>query len=228
MIDRSEAEEHLRVIRSLMEKATVYRAISAEAAAVGGALALIGSFAFGVPWIFRSAESYPTTPPNEWSFMALWGVILLLATIANLFFLYRAAAKRQEPFFSSGMRLAATSLLPSFVAAGWGTVMAHAGFWIVYVAPIWMTGYGLALLATKPFAPRSLVWLGWAFLIAGLWAFPFALQIAWGAFYLIPPGHDPMIWKEWNSIYVAQGLLGLSFGLFHLVYAVCTWPRRAR
>lgn len=228
MIDRSEAEEHLRVIRSLMEKATIYRAISAEAALVGGLLAVGAAFAFGVPWSYCEAASFPTTPPNEWLFFALWGAVLALATTANLFFLYRAAKKRQEPFCSSGMRMAITSLLPSFVAAGWGTFMANAGFWIVYVAPIWMTCYGLALLATKPFAPRSLVWLGWSFLLAGLWAFPLALQIAWGALYFVPPGHDPIVWKEWNSVYVAQGLLGMTFGLFHLIYAACTWPRRAR
>ena len=38
MPTRSEAEEHLRVIRSLMEKATIYRAISAPTALLGGVL----------------------------------------------------------------------------------------------------------------------------------------------------------------------------------------------
>ena len=36
MNERLAAEEHLRVIRSLMERATVYRAISAPTALVGG------------------------------------------------------------------------------------------------------------------------------------------------------------------------------------------------
>ena len=38
MNERTRAEEHLRVIRSLMERATIYRAISAPTALVGGLL----------------------------------------------------------------------------------------------------------------------------------------------------------------------------------------------
>ncbi len=37
----TEAEEHLRVIRSLMEKATIYRAVSAPTALAAGMAALI-------------------------------------------------------------------------------------------------------------------------------------------------------------------------------------------
>ena len=40
MDERKRAEEHLRVIRSLMERATIYRAISAPTALVGSILAL--------------------------------------------------------------------------------------------------------------------------------------------------------------------------------------------
>ena len=39
--ERSKAEEDLRVIRSLMERATVYRAISAPAALVAGLLSIL-------------------------------------------------------------------------------------------------------------------------------------------------------------------------------------------
>ena len=38
MIDHSNAEEDLRVIRTLMERATIYRAISAPTALVAGLL----------------------------------------------------------------------------------------------------------------------------------------------------------------------------------------------
>ena len=40
MPDHTEAEEHLRVIRTLMERATVYRAISAPTAFFGGSIAI--------------------------------------------------------------------------------------------------------------------------------------------------------------------------------------------
>ena len=43
--ERSKAEEDLRVIRSLMERATVYRAISAPAALVAGFLSIFAAAA---------------------------------------------------------------------------------------------------------------------------------------------------------------------------------------
>ena len=74
---------------------------------------------------------------------------------------------------------------------------------------VWIAFYGLSLLATALFAPRSLVFLGWAFLLSGL------LMIFWPKSF----GDDP------------RGLLpnlamGATFGCYHLVYAVCVWSRR--
>ncbi len=223
---RAEAEENLRVIRSLMEKATVYRAISAEAAAVGGVLAVCASFAFGNCWS-RTAESYPMTQPSLLAFFGLWGAILLIVAIANLLFLRRAALRRGEPLFSSGMRLALTALLPSFAVAGWLTSLVWKPIWMIFAPAIWITCYGLALLAARHFAPRSLAWLGWAFLIAGIWSSYMAITTAWGTLYMIPKGRDPGVWLAWNGIYNAQELMALTFGLFHLIYAACVWPRKS-
>jgi hypothetical protein len=66
------------------------------------------------------------------------------------------------------------------------------------------------LLATGLFAPRSLSVLGWAFLLSGV------IYLFWPKPFLADP----------------RGLLpnlamGLTFGLYHLVYAICVWPRRA-
>ena len=41
MTDQELAADHLKIIRSLMERATVYRAISAPAALFGGIIALV-------------------------------------------------------------------------------------------------------------------------------------------------------------------------------------------
>src|SRR5262249_30402738 len=122
MIDRSEAEEHLRVIRSLMEKATVYRAISAEAAAVGGCLAIVASFAFGNWW----SPAEPKAEVSGAQFVGLWCGVLAVAAGLNLFFLWRAARRRGEMFVSAGMRMALKAVLPSYVVAAFFTVI-HLG-----------------------------------------------------------------------------------------------------
>ena len=41
MTTHQEAAEQLRVIRSMMERATIFRALSGEAALLGGAMALV-------------------------------------------------------------------------------------------------------------------------------------------------------------------------------------------
>ena len=228
MPTRSEAEEHLRVIRSLMEKATIYRAISAEAAAVGGFLAIVGSFAMG-NWFALFAESAEPvfTKPNHWIFFATWSVVLLLAAAANLFALHRAALRREEPFISPGMKLACRSLLPSFFVAGAVTVQLLTDYWFVFAVPIWITCYGLALLSTRHFAPTSLLRLGWAFIVTGPLSFFHLFGSTWGAIYQPSNGSNSLAFAEWQYLFQAQFLMASTFGLFHLIYAAFTWPRKS-
>lgn len=206
MIDRAQAEEHLRVIRSLMEKATIYRAISAEAAAVGGVLAVAGSFAFGNPW---RGEMIASEPVWGLKFVAVWLGILFLTAAANVFFLWNEARRRDAKFASSGMRLAARALLPAYLVAGAATLMFGFRGLMQVLVPVWIVCHGLGLLATAHFAPRSLSWLGWAFLLAGL-------------------GCIPSIASASGDLFAVQRWMAGTFGLFHLIYAVCTWPRKSK
>ena len=225
----AEAEEHLRVIRSLMEKATIYRAISAEAAGIGGLLAIIGSFSMG-NWTSLSFgnDNLVFKGPNRWVFFATWTIILLLAAGANLYALRRAALKRGEPYISPGMKLALSSLLPSFFVAGVLTLLVFHLFWYVFTVPIWITCYGLGLLSTRHFAPTSLVRLGWAFVLAGLFSTIHITNVTWGAFYQPTNGSNPLAFAQWEHVLQAQFVMASTFGLFHLIYAACTWPRRAK
>ena len=66
---------------------------------------------------------------------------------------------------TSGFRLAFRGLLPPLVAGGLlGGLCALAGS-AHWSAALWTLCYGLALLATQEFAPRSLVWLGRTFFL---------------------------------------------------------------
>lgn len=203
MSPTAQAEEHLRVIRSLMEKATVYRAISAPSALVGGLLA-IGLAAL---LIYLKPETSPFS-----SFALPWLGVLLLTAAANLVFLRRDAHRRGDPFFSAGMRLAMRALLPGFLTAGVFTLfLMQVAECEVLLAMVWMLCYGLALLATSDFAPRSIALLGWAFLLCGL-SLVGAL-FRWEFFHQQPA-------------YSANLIMEATFGLFHLIYAAFTWPRK--
>ena len=232
MPTRSDAEEHLRIIRSLMEKATIYRAISAEAAAVGGVLAVVASFGFGNWWLTSIFDMGRTIPGiGSIPFLLLWLAVLIVTASVNLFFLWSNARKRGDAFISSGMRMALVALLPSYTVAALLTWLFINGPVPALVVPAWIVCHGLALLATAHFAPRSLVILGWSFLLTGLVSIGPISSAIWPVLAGGPLDPGMPAGREWlqtYSILAGQRWMAGTFGLFHLIYAACTWPRRAR
>ena len=225
MPNRSDAEEHLRIIRSLMEKATIYRAISAPTALVGGILSLAAA-------VVQCVVFPPTTNGGELSrlspwFSGIWFGVLVATLGANTYFLWRGALDRQAPFLSSGMRLALRATLPGLLCAvffsaifGADSTLQAEGYGVFYLPPLWMLFYGVGLLATFHFAPRSITRLGWAFLAAGMGSFYLVLTEKVEAF--VAPHATGMSGTHLS----ANLLMAATFGLFHLIYAACTWTRR--
>ncbi len=240
----SEAEEHLRVIRSLMERATVYRAISAPAAAIGGFLAIVASFAFG-NWLEtpgalllalpRStlflAGGFAQNPAGPVAvnsahivFCGLWMLVVLAAAAVNFGSLWLDSRRRGAPFASAGMRMALRALLPSYLFAAYWTWLVSGGRFAPLAAPIWIVCHGLALLATAHFAPRSLIYLGWSFLIAG-----FASIAPIASAVLSPFSAGLTSLREIDyGIPVAQAWMAMTFGALHLIYAACVLIRKPR
>ena len=207
--DRSKAEEDLRVIRSLMERATVYRAISSPAALVAGFLSI---FAAAAIYLNDQTRLGINRPVQGRVFAAIWLTVLVIAVAANAFFIWREAKKDGRPFISSGMKLSLRAIVPNLLIPAavtvWFLVSGYKGAAEQELVVVWIAFYGLALLCTGLFAPRSLVCLGWAFLLTAL-ALP-ALRNAVGDL----PANLPNI------------AMGITFGLYHLIYAFCAWPRK--
>ena len=226
MTDRG-AEEHLRAIRLLMERATIYRAISAPTALVGGVLS-IGLATVLLVWQGGDNE----LNADAHLFYDAWLFVLLATLAANMLFIWRGAHERGEPLVSAGFKLAVRSVMPAFFAgiamSGVLTMMDDGLTPGVALLPtlLWIVFYGLGLLATMSFAPRSILVLGWAFLFTGVAAFIYLMLET-----LLPRvsltdtlGFDlPMPTRSYPA-----AIMGATFGLYHLVYAACTWPRRAR
>lgn len=205
MSTRSEAEDHLRAIRSLMEKATIYRALSAEAALFGGAVSLgAAAFLFTMPAGIVPAAVF---------FNSVWLVVLVLTLLVSLFLLRRDARRRNEAFLSAGFRSAARAMMPPLLCgAALSASEVFAGS-LVKVPAIWMLCYGLALLAMAHFAPRSIRRLGWAFLLGGLGCLAFGSDL--GRRLLLADGQ-------------AEALeMAVTFGLLHMAYAFAIWQRKA-
>jgi hypothetical protein len=203
MTESDSASRQLRVIRSLMERATIYRSISAPTALVGGLLSLGG---FATAYYAKHDRHHPLSSTE---FLIVWLVILALTCFTNVIFLSRGAARRSESFFSPGMKCALMSIAPAFFSAALLTpLLMHRP---IQLALLWITLYGIGLLATQHFAPRSLVILGMTFFLTGC-----GLLVTWKHLFMPNPHIEP-------SALVVSGIMAATFGGYHLAYAAAVW-----
>ncbi len=204
----SVAQEDLRVIRSLMERATIYRAVSAPSALVAGLLSLLTASG-----IYLNNEVHPVigraVGPRE--SVVAWIVVFVLSLAANTYFLWREAKASGRPFVSAGMKLAIRTIAPTLfipvLFTIWFIKRGYLGAQELQLVGVWVAFYGLALLSTGLFAPRSLYLLGWANLAVSLFI-PILGDVI-----------DDLTDDAPNAI------MGLTFGVFHLIYAISTWQR---
>ncbi len=206
------AIEHLRVIRSLMEKAHIYRAVSAPAALLGGVLALGATL-----WpVVHAAQTHGDAVFSNTTFLIIWHGILAACTVLNVVLLAREAKRRDQAFVSEGMKMALRAVSPPLIVGG-----VLAGGLVIWLqnltlgALIWVLCYGLALLATASFSPKSLTRLGWAFVIAGL-----VLFLAWAS--------NGEVRDLRTDLGPASLVMALTFGLLHVVYAIAVFVSRPR
>lgn len=193
MTTREEAVEQLKIIRNMMERATIFRALSGETALIGGAVALAAA------WLSESKSGW------GWASWWLGGLAIVIAF--NVFQLLRMKSGNL-PFWTSGLRVAIRGALPTVIAGGFlGLLFVRSGTpkSDIQAACIWILHYGLALLAIREFAPKSMVWLGWAFVIFGL-----------GSLAGITAVVDEL--TRWVAQTNASHLMAITFGGFHLIY----------
>lgn len=195
MTTPEEAAAQLKTIRSLMERATIFRALSAEAALVGGATSLLAG------WL--------SEPKRGWAWASIWLVGLAAAVLFMLWQLLRTSHSHQKPLFPRGLQIALRGALPSLIAGGFLGLLPirygiHNGE--LQAACFWILHYGLALLAIRESAPPSMTWLGLAFASSGLASF--------AAFTFIQAA-QPILLRLGPS-----GLMATTFGGFHLLYGI--------
>jgi cytochrome bd-type quinol oxidase subunit 2 len=203
-MNRSAAEEHLRVIRELMERATIYRAVSAPAALFCGLVALLVSGLALIPGPLQALFQH--------NFVLAWIVVCLLSATANTFFLFRSTERRQEPFASYRLRTALLAIAPAFIVAIALTFfLARAAGTELFIAVCWMALYGLALLSTMTFAPRSIVILGWAFILTSV----LILCVMAPVLVVAIPDRPSLVLEQLGYFAMAG-----SFGFYHTIYGV--------
>ena len=191
MTTREEAAEQLRVIRTMMERATIFRALSGETALIGGAAALAAA------WLSEGRVGW------YWAVWWLGGLALVMAF--NVYLITKTSRAHQKPFWSVGLRLAVRGALPSIVAGGFlGLLFVRSGA-DRPAACLWTLHYGLALLAIREFAPKSMIWLGWAFVIFGVSSLAGEAGVI-------------EVFSRWVNHLNGSKLMAIAFGGFHIIY----------
>jgi hypothetical protein len=203
MTTHQEAADQLRVIRTMMERATIFRALSGEAALLGGAMSL--------------AAGWLSEGKTGWAWGGVWLGGLAVVILFAVFQLLRVAQSHSRPVWSHGLKVALRGALPSLVVGGFlGFFYLRSGMKgsEFTAACFWMLHYGLALLAIREFAPKSMVWLGLGFVVTGL--------LAWSTATFFQ-SMSPLLVRLGPS-----GLMAATFGGFHLLYgaAIVTTTRR--
>jgi hypothetical protein len=211
MNERQKAEEDLRIIRSLMERATTYRAVSAPSALLAG---LLSTTAATLVFLNNETGFNLGFPLVSREFAFIWLVVLVISLGGNALFLHRAARRAGRPFISPAMKLALRAIAPCLLipvaVTIWFFQTGYLGNQELFLVMVWTGFYGLALLSTNLFAPRSLTLLGWAFLITGM-----AIPVL-----------DRAIETDFSAD-IPDLAMGATFGLYHLIYAACTWSGKS-
>ena len=159
MNDSEKALNQLNLIRKMMEKATVYRALSAPAAIFGGLVAVL----LGLYFLLQDKNGeFVDGAHYFWT----WVVALIIADSFNAFLLFKRAKKEGTKFISSGVKLTILRTAPAAIA---GAIISFeaAKNDIELCTLVWILCYGAALLSIGEVAPRSLKRLGWSFIIFG-------------------------------------------------------------
>ena len=189
------AGENLQVIRTLMERASLYRRALAPIMLTLGALGLAGGvLGHLLDW------------NNNARFVGFWFAFAVLALAAAFLLARRQALKAEEPFWSPPTRRVALALLPALVMGGtFGVAMITQGAGDsvkTSLIALWLMMYGTGLLAAGFFVRRGIKLLGWVFLILG-------------GFLLLFVHWVPVLANL--SVHL---LMGGTFGGLHLAYGI--------
>lgn len=199
------ATEHLQVIRTLMERAALYRRALAPVMLWTGAVGLLAALA-----------GWQMGVQSPRSFAGYWLAVALVAAAAAFVLVRREALKEREPFWSPPTRRVAHALVPALAA---GLLLTVAVFFGPRFAPLersltlyaahlvafvwlpaaWIVLYGCAIHAAGFFMPRGMKLFGWSFILGGSGLF-------WVKF-ADPPTSG-----------LGYAVMALFFGVLHLAY----------
>lgn len=200
-MNADEAQDRMREIQRIMERATLFTLLPGTAAVVGGLMVLVGC---GVSYaMFRSldfADLLHLSLFAQGAFCVMWFLIGVAGIVLEVVLTTRAAARQQLVPADRPMRVAAFSLTPSVIVAMVLTVkflipLEPRPEEIQYIVPVWMMLYGTGVYTAGLFSIRAPRVLGLIFIGLGIVAL--------------------LCFPQYGVVSAA-----LSFGLLHIVFGL--------
>lgn len=194
-MDSHAASENLQLIRTLMERAALYRRALAPVMIATGAIGTAGAIVGVVAGI-----------QNLHAFVQLWLATGVVGIGVTLLIARRQSLQARELFFSPPARRVIAALIPAlFVGGALGVGLLQlsndeARNYLM-VPALWIALYGCALHAAGWFTTRGLRWFGLANLLPACAALPFLMR---------PLGEYP-----WQTPHL---VMGVWFGVLHLLF----------
>jgi hypothetical protein len=194
-MEQNAAVENLQVIRTLMERAAIYRRTLAPIMLFAGALGLVTG-AVGTALHLNTIRAYG----------CLWLGTAVVAVVGAFLIARGQALKAHEPFWSPPTRRVAQALLPLLMGGLFLSAvftLSPSAIELGFLVPvIWLIFYGCALHAAGFFMPRGIKLFGWVFLAGG------CVLLACAVF-----AHSDL------GIH-SHLLMGFFFGVLHVAYGV--------
>lgn len=217
-MNANEAQDRMREIQRIMERATLFTLLPGWAAVVGGLMVLAGcAVSYHMFHSLDFADLLNVSVNTQVVFCLMWFAIGVIGIVMEVAFTTRAAARQQLVPPDRPMRVAAFSLTPSVIVA----VVLTAKFllpinptvwhmlwtWnfnvplmpeakeIQYIVPVWMMLYGTGVYTAGLFSIRPPRVLGMLFIAMGIFAL--------------------LCFPQYGVVAAA-----LSFGLLHIVFGL--------
>jgi len=200
--------ERLAILGHLIENRKRYERAFAQTSLIGGILSIVACAAIVADDALLRISGRPI---GSREFVFVWILVCVVSAIVAAFLFHRATPSNGRDMKSAARKfvvvLISPCLLVPFAFTSWFLATGYLGGAELELVVVWIAFYGLTLLSTSAFAPRSITLLGWAFLLSAL-AIPLLEET-----FEIWLGNIPVL------------LIGTTFGVYHVLYAAIVWPR---
>ncbi len=179
-------------IRSLMERSSKFLSLSGLSGVSAGIVAFFGAaLAY---WKTQQPEAANLTRELVHFLVTDAALVLIVAVSLTVFFSMRLAKKKNLPFWTDTAKYLLADLVIPLIAAGILLAILYKQGVLVYLAPLSLVFYGLALLNASKYTFRAVRYLALSEIVLGLFA---------------------MALLDWQLWFWAFG-----FGILHIVYGI--------